>query len=140
MTRILAVVVGAALASNCATGASRINPAVGGDHLTYSLKKQDPRAVTAAYVSALPSGSRIKLTLTDGRTLKGTLMVVQQDAIVVRPRTRLPEPAETIPFARIVTIEAEREGGMGRAIAVGAAVGAGAAIGVFLALLVALSD
>jgi hypothetical protein len=141
MTRMLAVVVAAALTANCATGAYRIRPELGGDHLTFSLRKQDPPAVTAAYVKALSPGTRINLTLTDGRTMKGTLMVVQEDAIVVRPRTRLPEPAQTIPFAQIVTIEAEREGGgMGRAIAIGAAVGAGAAIGVFLALIAALSD
>jgi hypothetical protein len=140
MTRMLAVVVAAALTANCATGAYRIRPELGGDHLTFSLRRQDPPAVTAAYVNALSPGTTINLTLTDGRTMKGTLMVVQEDAIVVRPRTRLPEPAQTIPFAQIVTIEAEREGGMGRAIAIGAAVGAGAAIGVFLALIAALSD
>jgi hypothetical protein len=85
-------------------------------------------------------GARIAVTTTDGKTMKGTLMIVQDDAIVVRPRTRVPEPAQTIPMAQIATIETEREGGMGRAIAIGAAVGAGAALGVFLALIAALSD
>lgn len=140
MTRVLAVVVASALTANCATGAYRMKPEFSGEHLTYSLKKQDPPGITAAYVKTLPAGARITMTLTDGRTMKAILMVVQEDAIVVRPRTRVPEPAQTIPFAEIATIETEREGGMGRAIAIGAAVGAGAAIGVFLALIAALSD
>jgi hypothetical protein len=101
---------------------------------------QDPPGVTAAYVKAMTPGARIAVTTTDGKTMKGTLMMVQDDAIVVRPRTRVPEPAQTIPMAQIATIETEREGGMGRAIAIGAAVGAGAALGVFLALIAALSD
>jgi hypothetical protein len=102
---------------------------------------QDPPGVTAAYVKAMAPGARIAVTMTDGKRMKGTLMMVQEDAIVVRPRTRVPEPAQTLPVAQIATIETEREGGgMGRAIAIGAAVGAGAAFGVFLALIAALSD
>ena len=96
--------------------------------------------MTAAYVKAMAPGARIAVTMTDGKRMKGTLMMVQEDAIVVRPRTRVPEPAQTLPLAQIATIETERESGMGRAIAIGAAVGAGAAVGVFLALIAALSD
>jgi hypothetical protein len=141
MTRVLAVLLVSALTANCAAGAYQVRPDVAGNHVTSSSAQHDPPAVTAAFIKAVPLGTRVRLTLTDGRKLKGTLMVVEEDAIIVRPRTRVPEPAQTIPLTRIATIEAEREGGgMGRAVAVGAAVGAGAAIGVFLAILVALSD
>jgi hypothetical protein len=140
MTRVLAVLVASALTANCAASVYQVRPDVAGNHLPASAQ-HDPPAVTAAFVKAVPLGTRVRLTLTDGTKLKGTLMVVEEDAIIVRPRTRVPEPAQTIPLARIATIETEREGGgMGRAVAVGAAVGAGAAIGVFLAILVALSD
>lgn len=153
MTRVLAVVVASALTANCATGAYNVRRDLGADHIARSANgerngasgaagapKQDPPGVTAAFVKGIPLGARITVALMDGTRTKGTLMVVQEDAIVVRPRTRLPEPAQTIPFAKIATIETEREGGMGKAIAIGAAVGAGAALGVFLAILVALSD
>jgi hypothetical protein len=141
MTRVLAVIVASALTANCAAGAYRVRPDVAGDHLTSSATKQDPPGITAAYVKAIAPGARIAVTMTDGKRMKGTLMMVQEDAIVVRPRTRVPEPAQTLPLAQIATIETEREsGGMGRAIAIGAAVGAGAALGVFLALIAALSD
>jgi hypothetical protein len=142
MTRLLAVLVASALAANCATSAYQVRPDVTANHVTVSPTDQDPPGVTAAFVKAVPLGTRITLTLTDGKRLKGTLMVVEEDAIVVRPRTRVPEPAQTIPLGRIATIEAERDSGgsMGRAIAIGAAVGAGAAVGVFLALIAALAD
>jgi len=151
MIRVVALIVASALTATCATGAYHVRRDLGADHMTPSANgerngasgaapKQDPPGVTAAYVKAIPPGARIALTLTDGKRMKGTLMVVQEDAIVVRPRTRVPEPAQTLPLAQIATIETERESGMGRAIAIGAAVGAGAALGVFLAILVALSD
>ncbi len=151
MTRVLAVIVASALTANCATGAYNVKRDLGADNMTPSANgerngasgkapKQDAPGVTAAYVKAMTPGARIAVTTTDGKTMKATLMMVQDDAIVVRPRTRVPEPAQTIPMAQIATIETEREGGMGRAIAIGAAVGAGAAIGVFLALIAALSD
>jgi hypothetical protein len=143
MTRVLAVIVVSALTANCATSAYRTRPNVAANHMTTSSSLgQDSPAVTAAYVKAIPLGTRITLTLSDGKRLKGTLLVVEEDAIVVRPRTRVPEPAQTIPLTRIATIEAERDssGSMGRAIAIGAAVGAGAAMGVFFALIAALSD
>jgi len=144
MTRVLALLVASALTANCAAGAYQARPDVSGNHHSMSPARssaeQDPAAVTAAYLKGVPPGTRVTVTLTDGKRMKGTLMVVEDDAIVVRPRTRVPEPAQTIPLARIATVEAEQgNGGMGRAIAIGAAVGAGAAIGVFLALLVALA-
>jgi hypothetical protein len=140
MTRMLAIVLASALTANCAAGAYRVKPELGAEHFSLSLAKQDPPAVTAAYVKALPVGSKVNMRLTDGTTMKAILMVVQEDAIIVRPRTRVPEPAQTIPLERILTIETERENGVGRAIAIGAAVGAGAALGVLLALAVIFSD
>jgi hypothetical protein len=141
MIRVVAVILASALAANCAAGAYRAKADIGAEPPAFSSRGQDPPGVTAAYVKALSPGTRVTIALADGKTIKGTLMLVQAESVVVRPRTRLPEPARTIPFAQIATIETEREtGGVGRAIAIGAAVGAGAAIGVFLALIAALSD
>ncbi len=147
MMRVAAVIVASALTANCATGAYNVRRDLGADNVTPSAngerngaQKQDPPGATAAYVKAMAPGARIAVTMTDGKRMKGTLMMVQEDAIVVRPRTRVPEPAQTLPLAQIATIETERESGMARAVAIGAAVGAGAAVGVFLALIAALSD
>jgi hypothetical protein len=140
MHRLLAIGVAAILTANCAT-APRAARGFGAEPFTRSTKAQDPPALVAAYVRALPAGTKIKITTVDGETMKATLMAVQDEAIIVRPRTRIPEPAETIPLQRIASVEVQQpNGSVGRAIAIGAGVGAGAAIGVFLAIAILLSD
>jgi hypothetical protein len=92
-------------------------------------------------VKSLPAGTKITITTADGKTLKATLMAVQDEAIIVRPRTRIPEPAQTLPLHRIASVDVQQANdGLGRAIAIGAGVGAGAALGVLLAIAVLLSD
>ena len=142
MTRLLAIGVAAALTANCAS-APRAATAYVAEPFELSTKPQDPAALVAVYVKALPAGTKIKITTADGETLKATLMAVQDESIIVRPRTRIPEPALTIPLQRIASVDVQQpNGGVGRAIAIGAGVGAGAgaAIGVFLAIAVLLSD
>jgi hypothetical protein len=140
MHRLLTIGVAAALTANCAS-APRAATGYLAEPLSRSTKAQDPPALVAAYVKALPAGTKITITAADGETLKATLMAVQDEAIIVRPRTRIPEPAQTIPLQRIASVEAQQaNGGLGRAIAIGAGVGAGAALGVFLAIAVLLSD
>ncbi|HEX2444209.1 MAG TPA: hypothetical protein VHJ77_09725 [Vicinamibacterales bacterium] len=140
MYRVLAIGIAAALTANCAS-TPRAATGYAAEPFAHSTKPQDPPALVAAYVKALPAGAKIKVTMVDGETLQATLMALQEDAIIVRPRTRIPEPAQTIPLQRIASVEVQQpNGGLGRAIAIGAGVGAGAAIGVFLAIAVLLSD
>jgi hypothetical protein len=140
MHRLLAIGVAAAVTANCAS-APRAASGYVAESFGHSTKAQDPPALVAAYVKALPAGTKITITTADGETLKATLMAVKEEAIIVRPRTRIPEPAQTIPLQRIASVEVQQpNGGVGRAIAIGAGVGAGAAIGVFLANAILLSD
>ena len=92
------------------------------------------------FVSRLPVGTNIKLKLDDGATVTGTLMRVEDDAIIVKQRTRLPEPPIRLTLNRIVDADVQRGSGMGKVIAIGAAVGAGAAFGVLLLLAAVLGD
>ena len=92
------------------------------------------------FVSRLPVGTSIKLKLDDGATVTGTLMRVEDDAIIVKRRTRLPEPPIRLTLNRIVDADVQRGSGMGKVIAIGAAVGAGAAFGVLLLLAAVLGD
>jgi hypothetical protein len=142
MHRLLTICIAFAFTANCA-GAPLAATGYVAEPFAHSAdpKAQDAPELVAAYVKALPAGTKITITTTDGETLKGTLMAVQDEAIIVRPRTRIPEPAQAIPLQRIATVEAQQaNGGLGRAIAIGAGVGAGAALGVFLAIAVLLSD
>jgi hypothetical protein len=74
--------------------------------------------------------------------LRGTLMKATADAIVVQPRTRLPEPPIEIPLAEVLTVtpESGNGGSIGKAIAAGVAAGAGAALVTFFVLLSIFSD
>jgi hypothetical protein len=91
-----------------------------------------------SYVKALPVGSRIRVTLTNGDRLRGTLMKATDDVVVVQENTRVPEAPRQLPMQTIRAVEPDRPGSAGRAIAIGAAVGAGAALGV-LAIIAAIA-
>jgi hypothetical protein len=92
------------------------------------------------FVSRLPVGTSIRLKLDDGAKLTGTLMAVEDDAIIIKRRTRLPEPPIRLTLNRIVDADVQRSSGMGKAIAIGAGVGAGATLGVLLLLAAMLGD
>jgi hypothetical protein len=96
--------------------------------------------VAGEFVKRLPIGTNTKLKLEDGRKLKATLMGVEDDAIVVRVNTRLPEPPLRIELSRIVDAEIDRGANLGKAIAAGTAAGAGAALGVFFLLVAIYAD
>jgi len=119
--RSLAVALcGALTASGCATTrVVQISPAPSGDRLA-------DRAVMAEYVQKLQTGATIKVERGHRRTVRGVLMKATDHAIVVQPRTRLPEPAIEIPLDDVLAVTLESKGGnsVGRAIAVGAAAGA----------------
>ena len=96
--------------------------------------------VMAAYVRQLPVGSRVRVTLADGRTLHGTLMNTG-DPVVLQKRTRIPEAPIEIALAGVRAVELEgKSGGTGRAIALGAAAGGASALGVLMVLAAILAD
>jgi hypothetical protein len=94
------------------------------------------QALVASYVKQLPIGSRVRVGLTGGARIKGTLMKANESEIVVQPRTRIPEPPLQITMDRIVAVELETNGNgnLGRTIGVGFAAGVGGALAVFLVL------
>jgi hypothetical protein len=140
MTRqTIALTLCAALVSGCAsTGGPRVasgaqsQPAV-------SRPATDP-AVMAEYVQKLQLGMKVRVDLVNGKTVKGTLMKATDRAIVVQPRTRLPEPPLELPLSDILAVTPESSNGVGKAIGIGAAAGAAASLGVILLLIAVFSD
>jgi hypothetical protein len=129
MKRLAAVLMCVVLAtSGCATVA-------GGSRLSVSgAAGSDPRLM-AAYVEKLPIGAVVRADLADGRSLRGSLMQVTQDAFIIQPRTRLPETPVEVPFSEVSRVSLEPStSSIGRSIAIGAASGAAAALGVMLVL------
>jgi hypothetical protein len=90
----------------------------------------------AAYVKQLPIGARVRANLTNGRSVRGTLMKATDQAVIVQRRTRVPEAPVEIPLGELQSVETDTQnGGVGRAVAIGVATGAGAALGVFMLLM-----
>lgn len=92
--------------------------------------------VLKTYAAALPIGSLVKVRLLSGEQLRGTLMHVDATEVIVRPKTRIPEPERRIAFADLDLVELDRGGGHGTAVLIGV----GSAVATFLSLwLVALA-
>jgi hypothetical protein len=137
MTRTLVLMLCAALAApGCATmRAANTRPAE-----APQPPAMPDRALMAEYVRKLAIGSRVRVDVKDGRTLRGTLMKADADAIVVQPRTRLPEPPIVIPIEDLRAVELEQQGSTGRTVAIAVVAGAGATLGVLLLLAAIFSD
>lgn len=114
----------------------------------FALGSQQPQGaavpaddVLRTYVERIPAGSRVRVSLHDGTRLRGTLMLVEGNELVIRERKRRPEPPIRLSFTEIVDVELDQNGGsMARAVAIGAAVGASAALGVIAFLAAVLAD
>lgn len=96
---------------------------------------------TREMAAAIPVGSRVKAQTTAGKSINGTLLSVSDDAVIIKKRTRLPEPAVTVRFADLARLELQTGEGMspGKAIGIGLAAGAGAIL-TLLGFAFAMSD
>lgn len=98
-------------------------------------------AATLAAAERIPAGSRVKITLEDGERLTAVLLGVQGRTVIVRERTRIPEPPIHLEAERIAWIELDKPRmGAGKMIAIGAAVGAGATLAFLAMLAAAMAD
>ncbi|HTM34680.1 MAG TPA: hypothetical protein VL263_25400 [Vicinamibacterales bacterium] len=112
-----------------------------------SVRAQEPLAPaveTAAFqqlASAIPIGSRIKVRTADGRRLTATLMAADAQRMIVKRRSRVPEPAVSIAYADLSELRRDEGGGMsvGKAVGIGLAAGVGAIL-TLLAIALAVSD
>jgi hypothetical protein len=105
------------------------------------VRPADETDVWRRFAAKLPVGSRVRVELADGSSVTGTLMVVEDEALVVKPRTRLPEPARRFPFSTIASIEPQRNGlGPANAILIGVVTGAATFFGLFILAITALND
>ena len=90
---------------------------------------------------AIPLGARVKAQTTRGTRVSGTLLSITDDAVIIKKRTRLPEPAVTVAFSDLSQLELVNNEGMspGKVIGIGLAAGAGAILTLF-AFFAALGD
>lgn len=85
------------------------------------------QAIPAEYAQKLPVGSKVKVSLKDGKRFSATFMGVEDEAVRLQKRTRIPEQPFLVPLADLTELSLDEGGGMGvgKAIVTGAGVGAG---------------
>jgi hypothetical protein len=130
---IALLLITALISSACApAGAARVT-------VTH-FSPQEAHKEMIDYVLRLPVGSRVRLDRTTGRTIHGTLMSADAEAVVVQRATRIPEAPISVPLRDVNRIQIEERSNLAKAIIIGAAAGAGATLGVLLLIAAALSD
>lgn len=93
----------------------------------------DQADVLRAYAAALPIGAAVKVTPRGERAFRAILMVADDTAIVVKPRTRLARPERRLTYQELEFVELETR--TGRSVARNIAIGAAAGAGTFFSLL-----
>ena len=91
-----------------------------------------PQAITRAYADRLPVGARVKVAVRSGESFSAIYMGVEDDAVRVQKRTRIPEAPFPIPLADL-TMLALDEGGTSAAKA--ALIGVGVGVATFFGIL-----
>jgi hypothetical protein len=93
------------------------------------------------YTEKLPIGSTLRVRTADGKSMTAVLAIVDETAITVAPKTRVPVPPRRIAFDDLRQLELRQNGtSLAKATAVGAAVGVAAFFGTLLLLLATVSD
>jgi hypothetical protein len=78
-------------------------------------------------------GTGVRVVLVDGTRMRAVLLAAEDASIVLKRRTRLPEPEQRIAYGQLEMLEIDSGGGIGAGKAAAIGIGAGAAA--FLTLL-----
>ena len=108
---------------------------------THTVTAQVPPQIWRTFAERVGVGTELSVRLSDGRRFRATLVGVENDAVLLQPRTRIPVPAQAIAYDEIVRLERTKGGiGAGKAVAIGAAIGVGAFFGTFAVMIALLGD
>ena len=107
-----------------------------------TVNQQASADLLRSYVEKLPIGSIVKVKMKEGKGVKGTLMVIEPDAIVVKPKTRIARPERRLPYTDIEFVELQTRNGtnIAKSVAIGVATGAGAFLGLMLLAFAIIDD
>src|SRR5262245_24749200 len=113
-----------------------------GASTSFAQRNASPRrwdaTIAGEFVHGLPLGTEVKLRLESGERVRGLLVAARETEVVIRPRTRIPEPLREVPLAAIVDADIVRETNVGKAVAAGVAAGSATALGILFALFASL--
>lgn len=110
-------------------------------HAQQALSADAEAAAFKQLAAGIPLGSLVKLQVRDGRRLTATLMAVDDEGIVVKRASRVPEPAVAVRFGELTRLQREVKGGFSaaKALGIGLAAGVGAILTLF-AIAVSIDD
>jgi hypothetical protein len=96
----------------------------------------DTAIVWRSYAEKLTVGSTVLVRTTSGDRITGVLMLVDENGVRVKPKTRIPEPSRRIGFAELddLRVIPLRPVSATKAVIAGAAIGAGVFVSILLAL------
>jgi hypothetical protein len=138
--RVLAIVLASALvAPGCASRTQSLMH-VGFGAAPAQRQTSDATTIDAwrNFLTRLKPGTRLKITLKSGTTMRVTLMQVTDTAAVVNPRTRVPEPVQTVAFTDLAAVDLESDSpSVAKSVGIGVASGVGA---FFTILLIAFAS
>ena len=108
--------------------------------VTVSAQAQVRPDVWRTFAQNVGIGSEVNVRLHDGTRFRATLVGVQDDALLVQPKTRVTVPVQAIRYADIASLERRKAGvGAGKAAAIGVATGVGSFFAMFLILIAAVA-
>lgn len=139
------VVIAAMISSNCAARgpALRVDRTLGRHAAPPAERLTGKQAATPGqdadlwrqYAMRLPIGSTVKVRTTGGERRTAVLMTVDDTGITVKPKTRIPEPVQRVPFDHLTQLElAHADSNIAKAAAIGGAVGGGVFLGLLMLL------
>jgi hypothetical protein len=109
--------------------------------LVHSVAAQTSSDVWRNFVQRLDVGTELNVQLNDGRRVRATLVGVQDEAVLLQPKTRIAVPVQAVRYDEIVRMEPRKTGhGTGKAVAIGAATGVGTFFAVMALLVAAVGD
>jgi len=99
------------------------------------------RDVWRNFANRVDLGTELNVQLSDGHRVRATLVGVEDDAVLLQPKTRIAVPVQAVRYDDIVRMEPRKTGhGTGKAVAIGVATGVGTFFGIMLLLLAAVGD
>ena len=99
------------------------------------------RDVWRNFANRVDLGTELNVQLSDGHRVRATLVGVEDDAVLLQPKTRIPVSIQAVPYDSIVRMEPRKAGhSAGKAVAIGVATGVGAFFGVMLLIVAAVAD
>src|SRR5262245_14732001 len=107
----------------------------------HPVAAQVPPEIWRSFAEHVAVGSELNVRLSDGRRFRATLIGVNDDAVLLQPRTRVPVPVQAVAYDEIARLERAKAGiGAGKAVAIGAVTGVGAFFGTLIVMLALVGD